>query len=271
MGSVAIMPAISSGTVALIMGIYEQLIYSIKTISGKVPRLILRRRFKDAFRAIPFSFLLPLGLGLFTAIFTLPSFVFYLLESYPEYLWSLFLGLMVATILVVRKRILTWSLFDYIIVAIIAIPTYFLVGTVPVETPYTLLALFISGMIAVCGMILPGISGSFMLVVMGKYEQVLTAVIQRDVLPLAVFTLGTIIGLAVFSRVLSWLFKNHHDIVIALLLGFMIGSLRKIWPWKNVVPDQLSGAVFICVALAAIGFGLVLLLDRLQKHRTTEV
>jgi len=292
MGSADIVPGVSGGTVAFLMGIYEELIQSIKTISGKIPQLIFQRKFKEAWQTIPFAFLLPLGFGLLTAILTLSNVVSYLLETYPQYLWSLFFGLVVATICVVRKRVVTWNTHDFIAMAVTAIFTYFLVGAVPVETPNTLFALFLSGVVAICAMILPGISGSFLLVIMGKYEQVLGAVTNRDILTLVVFGFGTVVGLSLFSRVLSWLFKKHHDIVIALLIGFMIGSLRKVWPWKEVVttrinshgdivpllennifPQQLNSEVLLCLGLAIIGFGLVFVLDKIQvtKEHITDI
>lgn len=287
MGSADIVPGVSGGTVAFLMGIYEELIQSIKTLSGEVPRLILQRKFKEAWEAIPFGFLLPLGIGLLTALVTLSGLVSYLLHTYPEYLWSLFFGLVISTILIVRKRVVTWNLHDVIAMVATAILAYFIVGAVPVETPNTLPALFLSGMVAICAMILPGVSGSFLLVIMGKYEQVLTAITNRDFVSLMVFGLGTVVGLGLFSRILSWLFKKHHDIVIALLTGFMIGSLRKVWPWKevistrinshgeivpfierNILPSQLDAQLLFCLVLIVIGFGLVLLLDKM--HVTKE-
>lgn len=116
-----------------------------------------------------------------------------------------------------------------------AVLAYIIVGLVPVETPSTLFAFFLSGVIAICAMILPGISGSFLLIVLGKYNQVLSAVTERNLVVLGVFMAGCVIGLALFSRLLSWFFKNHHDLMMAILTGVMLGSLRKIWPWKEVV------------------------------------
>ena len=283
MGSADIVPGVSGGTIAFLLGIYEELLHSIKTMSGEVPRLILQRKFKEAFKTIPFSFLIPLGIGLLTAIATLTSTVSFLIHAYPEHLWSFFFGLVLASILVVRKRVVTWNTHDYIALILTAIAAYFIVGAVPVETPNTYFALFLSGAIAICAMILPGISGSFLLVLMGKYEQVLSAVTNRDFLSIFVFGMGTVVGLASFSRVLSWLFKKHHDIVVAALTGFLIGSLRKVWPWKevlmtrinshgeivpviekNIMPAQLSGDVLLSIFLFFVGLALVLILDKFQ-------
>lgn len=283
MGSADIVPGVSGGTVAFVMGIYEELIQSIKTVSGQVPKLVLQMKFIEAFEKIPLHFLVPLALGLLTAVFTLSNAVSYLLEFHPQFVWSFFFGLVLASVLVVRKRVVTWNIHDYLAVVVTAIAAYIIVGAVPVETPNTLLALFLSGAVAICAMILPGVSGSFLLVIMGKYEQVLGAVTNRDFVTLIVFGLGAVAGLALFSRLLSWLFKKHHDIVIALLIGFMIGSLRKVWPWKevvttrinshgsvvpllerNIIPAQLTTDVVVCLVLFVVGLSVVLLLDKLQ-------
>lgn len=292
MGAADLVPGVSGGTVAFLMGIYEELIQSIKTLSGFVLKSAIRMKFREAWQAIPFSFLLPLGIGLLTALLSLSTVLTHLLETHPEYLWSFFFGLVLASVFVVRKRVVTWDPHDILAAIFSAVVAFVVVGAVPVETPNTLLALFISGAIAICAMILPGISGSFLLVIMGKYEQVLGAVVNRDILTLMVFGSGAVVGLSVFSRVLSWLFRKHHDIVIALLTGFMVGSLRKVWPWKeviatrinshgdivplverNIFPDQFNGDVVLSLVLFALGFAVVLMLDRLQvtKEHLTDI
>ena len=281
MGSADIVPGVSGGTVAFILGIYEELIQSIKTMSGEFLRLLLQRKLRKAIQIIPFKFLIPLSLGLFTALLTLAKTISFLLATYPEFLWSFFFGLVLASIFLMRKQVVTWNLHDVIALVVAAVFTYVIVGAVPVETPATPIAMFLSGAIAICAMILPGVSGSFLLVLMGKYEQILTAVVQRDLFTIGVFGLGAIVGLALFSRVLSWLFHRHHDIVIAVLTGFLLGSLRKIWPWKevitsrinskgvevpivemNVLPQQIDQFVVISLVLFVIGVGIILLLDR---------
>ena len=292
MGAADLVPGVSGGTIAFIFGIYEELIHSIKTLSGEFLRLGLRGKIKEAWDLIPFGFLIPLGLGLVTAVLSLSNLLSYLLHTYPSFLWSFFFGLVIASAWLVRKRVVTWDLHDLLAMAVTTVATYFLVGAVPVETPNTLLALFLSGAVAICAMILPGISGSFLLVIMGKYEQVLQAISNRDLVSIAVFGLGAVFGLALFSRVLSWLFAKHHDISIAILTGFMIGSLRKIWPWKeiistrinshgevvpllerNILPQSLDGAVLLCLVLAAVGFMAMIILEKWQatKEQTTDI
>lgn len=291
MGSADTVPGVSGGTIAFLLGIYEQLIYSIKLISGEVLRLALSLRIKEAWSKIPFAFLVPLALGIFTAILVLSNGISYLLKNQPVLLWSFFLGLVVASIVVVRKRVVTWNRHDYFALTITAIAAYFIVGAVPVETPATLLAFFLAGAVAICAMILPGISGSFLLVIMGKYEQILTAVTEQNFLVLAATAAGSVIGLALFSRLLSWLFAKHHDIVVAALTGFMIGSLRKVWPWKEVLSTRVNShgelvpllernimpnldMMFLAsLALIGLGYGLIMFLDRFQvtKESVTDV
>lgn len=292
MGAADIVPGVSGGTVAFLLGIYEELIYSIKHLSGEFLRMVLRGKVVEAWKTIPFGFLMPLGLGLGTALVALSGLITFLLDTYPAFIWSFFFGLVLASAWVVRKRIVTWNLRDIVALVATTIATYFLVGAVPVETPTNYLTLFLSGAVAICAMILPGISGSFILVVLGKYEYILSSLLQRDILTLAVFAAGCVVGLAVFSRVLSYLFAKHHDILIAVLIGFMVGSLRKVWPWKevlatrlnshgelvpllekNVLPASLDTAVLLSIALAVGGFFLILFMERFEvtKEHTEDI
>lgn len=240
MGSADIVPGVSGGTIAFIFGIYEELVYSIKKLSGETIKLFLKGKYVEVYKSIPFGFLVPLGVGILTALLTLASLITYLLTNQPVYVWSAFFGLIVASILIVRKRVVTWNRHDVVAFCLATLGAYALVGSVPVETPATSVAFFLSGFFAIIAMILPGVSGSFLLVLMGKYEQILHAVVERNVLTLGLVLAGAVIGLSVFSRVLSWLFEKHHDIAIAVLTGFMVGSLRKIWPWKEVVLTRIN-------------------------------
>lgn len=285
MGTADLVPGVSGGTIAFIFGIYEELVYSIKKLSGETIRLFIKGKLKETFQSVPFGFLVPLAVGLFTALLTLANLLTYLLENEPVYVWSFFFGLIVASILIVRKRVVTWNTQDVIVFMFAAIGAYFLVGAVPVETPVTPLAFFISGFIAIVAMILPGISGSFLLVLMGKYEQILSAVVARDIFVLGLVMIGAVIGLAVFSRILTWLFSKHHDIAIAVLTGFMLGSLRKIWPWKDTVLTRINSKgveiplieknilptlgteLVIAVSLMVFAAWLLIYLDRLQATR----
>lgn len=283
MGAADIVPGVSGGTIAFIFGIYEELVYSIKKVSGETLKFVLKGKFSEAFKSIPFGFLIPLGLGLLSAVALLSNLLSNLLETQPVFVWSFFFGLVLASIWLVRKRVVTWDMRDYLAMALTTVAAYWLVGAVPVATPETPIAYFLAGAIAIIAMILPGISGSFLLVLMGKYEQVLNAVVERDVLTLAVFATGIVIGISIFSRVLTWAFERHHDIIVAALTGFMIGSLRKIWPWKetistyldshgveqplveaNIIPSVIDNNVIFAILLAAAAAFIMIRLDKMQ-------
>ena len=285
MGTADLIPGVSGGTIAFIFGIYEELIQSIKTVTGTTLQLILKGKVVEAFKSIPFRFLIPLMTGLFGAILLLSQLIAWLLSDYPTYLWGFFFGLVIASTFIVARRVVSWDAHDILAAIGAAIGAYFLVGAVPVETPETWYWFFISGFIAIIAMILPGISGSFILVLLGKYQQVLDAVNTRDVLPLVILMAGCAIGIAIFSRALSWLFTHHHDITIAVLTGFLIGSLRKIWPWKvpvltmvdshgniepvveqNILP-QMDPAFFGVVALMIFGTILMWFFEKVQATK----
>lgn len=283
MGIADLIPGVSGGTIAFLSGIYEELIYSIKLITGDVLRLFLRGKIIQGIRLIPFAFLVPLGVGLLTAVLIFANLLSYLLTHHAVYVWAFFFGLVIVSTYVVLKRVVKWDVSDRVSFVLAAIGAYFLVGLVPVETPDSLPLFFVSGMIAICAMILPGISGSFILLLLGKYQQVLAAVTERDILTLSVFMIGCAVGIAIFSRVLSYLFSKHHDISIAILAGFMFGSVRKIWPWKeviatrinshgvevplietNILPAQFDTSVIIALALFFTGGLLVYYLGKID-------
>lgn len=283
MGAADIVPGVSGGTIAFIFGIYEELLNSIRLVSGEIPRLLLKGKIKEAWRTIPFHFLIPLGLGIAGAVLSLTSLLSHLLTTQPVLIWSFFFGLVLASVFLVSKRIVTWDLRDIAFMLVFTVVAYQIVGAVPVETPANPITFMLSGAIAICAMILPGISGSFLLLIMGKYEQIIEAVKTFDIITVGFVGIGAVLGLALFSRLLSWLFKKHHDIVIASLTGFMIGSLRKIWPWKetittrinshgvevpivqqNVLPASFDQTVLIAILLCIIAIFLIVTLDRLQ-------
>jgi putative membrane protein len=295
MGASDIVPGVSGGTMAFILGIYEELINSIRTVgTPEFLQAVLKFRFKDIFRILNWEFLLSVGLGILIAILTMSSALEWLLINQPVYLWSFFFGLVLASVYTVSKRVSSWSSGQKIALIAAAVAAYFLVGAVPLQTPNAWWFLFLSGALAICAMILPGISGAFILVLLGKYHYVLAAVNDRDFITLALVGLGAVIGLVTFAQVIGYFFKRHHNTTVALLTGLMIGSLRKIWPWKedlswltnavgefvldseghkivieqiNKLPDLSSSAgipqLIIALLLALIGFGGILLLDRL--------
>lgn len=274
MGSADIVPGVSGGTIAFIFGIYEELVYSIKKLTGQTLKLVLKGQLGQAYKSVPFNFLVPLGVGLASALLLLASIITHLLDSSPELVWSFFFGLIIASILIVRKRVVSWDMHDIVAFLVAAVGAFVLVGFVPIATPETYLAYFLSGAIAIVAMILPGISGSFLLVLLGKYEQVLHAVVEKDIAVLLVFMAGAAVGISLFSRVLTWLFAKHHDIAIAVLSGFMLGSLRKVWPWKhtvgvlehNVLPS-FDQSFVLSLGLMVFSVFLLLQLDKLQATR----
>lgn len=295
MGSADIVPGVSGGTMAFILGIYEELIDSIRTIGRpEFLQAVFRFRIKEIFQILNWKFLAALATGIFIAILTLAKLLESLLENQPVFLWSFFFGLVLASVLVVSKRIAAWNLPLVVTLALGALGAYILVGLVPAQTPNAWWFLLISGAVASCAMILPGISGAFLLVLLGKYQYVLSAVNDRDIVTVALVGIGAVLGLVTFAQVLGWLFKKHHDLTVAALMGLMVGSLRKIWPWKeevdwlrdaagqiilnsdghrivvkelNILPDFGSSAgltqLGIAIGLALLGFVVVIAIDRL--------
>lgn len=299
MGASDIVPGVSGGTMALILGIYEELIDSIRMVGQpEFLRAALKLRIKDALGILNWQFMAAVALGIGLAILTLSHLLEQLLVNQPVYLWRFFFGLVVASVLTVSKRIQNWSLPLGGIVVAGVVTSFLIVGLVPVRTPESWWFLFLSGALAICAMILPGISGAFILVLLGKYEYVLSAVNGRDIFTLALVAAGAVVGLITFAQILSWLFKKYHDGTVALLLGLMIGSLRKVWPWKkdeawlthadgsyvldsfgerivtqqaDVLPALATSAdvteFVVGVVLAVIGFGVIVTLDRLAGIR----
>ena len=291
MGAADVVPGVSGGTMAFILGIYEELIISIRDLlNPEVFKLLFRFKLKKLFDLLPWEFLLAVGIGIFLAIFSLARFLESMLINYPSLLWSFFFGLIVASIFTVIKRVKQWDRINFGGVLIGSIMAFYLVGLVPGKIETTNWFLFFSGFIAICAMILPGISGSFILVLLGQYQPILSAVNNRDFLTLFIVAAGAGIGIVSFAQVLGWLFKRYHDITIAILIGFMAGSLRKIWPWKetlrtitdrhgaqipaeqiNILPSAWTGEVTFALILAIVGFGIVFILDYLasrQEHAT---
>ena len=241
MGSADVVPGVSGGTIAFILGIYEELIGSIRMVGQPVFwRALLRGEWRVALRLINFFFLLALGTGLLGAIFLLAPGIEWMLINQPIIIWSFFFGLVLASIVIVAMRIRVWSPGRYVALLLGAGAAFWIVGLVPVQTPDTWWFLMLSGAIAICAMILPGISGSFIMVLLGKYHFFINAINERDFASLAFAAIGAVIGLVTFAQVLSWLFRRFHDITVATLTGFMIGSLREIWPWKETLESVVD-------------------------------
>lgn len=239
MGAADVIPGVSGGTIAFIMGIYGELLDSIKSINGEALKLLFKGKVGAFWKHINGTFLLSLLSGIMISIFSLAKLMKYLLEFHPIPLWSFFFGLILASAVYILKGLDKWSIQNIISLLIgIGIGAFICLAS-PGQTPDELWFIFLSGAIAICAMILPGISGSFILLLMGKYAFIMSAVTDLNILVLAVFAAGCAIGIVSFSHFLSWLLKKFYMLTIALLSGFMIGSLLKVWPWK--VPGAQEG------------------------------
>lgn len=237
MGAADIVPGVSGGTIAFIAGIYEELINSINNCDLSALRILFKEGFSAFWKHTNGTFLVTLILGVGISLVSLANVISYLLEAHPVLIWSFFFGLIIASVWLVGKSITKWSPGAALaLVAGIAIAFYLssLTSVAHVEGDWFI---FVSGMIAICAMILPGISGSFILVMLGSYHKVLGAIKDKDLMLIALFGAGCVIGLLAFSKVLKFLFSRFKDVMIALLTGFMIGALYKVWPWKNRVGD----------------------------------
>jgi putative membrane protein len=240
MGGADVVPGVSGGTIALIAGIYERLLNAIRSVDLEAVRLLFQFKLREFWQKIDGAFLLPLVLGIATSLITLARVIKFFMEEHPIPLWSFFFGLILVSAIWVLKEVKQWHwgiLISFVVGTIVA---YLITSLSPAETPESLWFIFISGAIAICAMILPGISGSFLLLILGKYEFILESLNSRDLVTLGVFALGCLTGLLSFSRIIAWLLRHYHNITIALLAGFMIGSLNKVWPWKSVESFRLN-------------------------------
>ena len=235
MGVADVVPGVSGGTIAFISGIYEELINSIKSIDFGAFKLLFQFIFKEFWSKVNGNFLLSIALGVATAIFSLSRVMTYLLENHPIYIWSFFFGLIIASTVLVFKEIKKVNIYSVIAMLVGVAVAYTITVISPASTPETWWFIILSGAIAICAMILPGISGAFLLLLMGKYQFIMGAISSLDLYILALFALGASVGIISFSHVLSWLLKNFHTVTISLLTGFMVGSLNKVWPWKQTV------------------------------------
>ncbi|MGY6745036.1 MAG: DUF368 domain-containing protein [Cecembia sp.] len=240
MGAADLVPGVSGGSIALITGIYERLLNSIKSIDKKALQLLFSLNIQDFWKHIDGQFLLTLFIGILTSIFSLSKIISFLIEHYPIPLWSFFSGLIVISALIILRDINRWNWGVILAILTGTLAAYLITGLPPTSTPDALWFVFIAGAIAICAMILPGISGSFLLLILGQYERILGAVNQKDLLTLAIFAIGCILGLLSFSRLISWLLKHYHAVTIGLLSGFMLGSINKLWPWKQVISYRLD-------------------------------
>ncbi|MDR2009343.1 MAG: DUF368 domain-containing protein [Bacteroidales bacterium] len=236
MGAADVVPGVSGGTIAFIAGIYERLIQAIKSINLSNLKLFFTGRFKEFWKNIDGTFLVCLVAGIVTSLFSLAHVMTYLLDNHPILVWSFFFGLILASTFFVGRSV-KWNWKTIIAFLIFTIIAFFVTspGNSPLNADNSYWYIFLCGAIAICAMILPGISGSFILVLLGEYYFILEAVKTFDITIILIFAAGALIGIIGFSNVLSWLFKHFEMITLASLTGFMFGSLNKIWPWKETL------------------------------------
>jgi putative membrane protein len=277
MGAADVVPGVSGGTIAFIVGIYDELINSIKSINGKSLKLFFTGKFAAFWKMINGSFLFSILLGIGISVFSLAKIITWLLVEHPILVWSFFFGLVLASTWFVAKDIKGWNwktILGFVVGVVVA---FYITVATPAETPSYLWFIFLCGAIAICAMILPGISGSFILVLLGKYFFIMNAVKTLDLVIIAVFGAGAVVGITSFSRVLSYALKHVRNITLAVLSGFMLGSLNKVWPWKeqittvvdghdlmienNILPNQY---IVEAVVLMLVGFFMVYFLEKLS-------
>lgn len=235
MGAADVVPGVSGGTIAFITGIYEELIGSISSINKDTFKLLFRGQFRELWTSINGNFLAVLFAGIFTSILTLASVLTYTLEHYPILTWSFFFGLVAASVWMMGRTVKRWNmnaLLAFLIGTVVAYSITEMGATAGSDAPWYLV---LSGALAICAMILPGISGSFILLLLGAYSTVLAAVANRELLTIAYVGIGAVAGLLLFSKGLKFIFERYYNFTIALLSGFLLGSLNKLWPWKQVL------------------------------------
>lgn len=288
MGAADAVPGVSGGTIAFISGIYEELIATISNVNIALFKILFSKGIKSFWKALNGNFIAALLISIIISYVSFMRLAKYLLENHPVLIWSFFFGLIVASIYFVGKQITKWNT-SVIIALIIGAGIAFYITTLPaLATNDNDFFLFIAGAIAICAMILPGISGSFILIILGAYKTLSDALHDLDVKKIVFFTLGAIVGLLSFSRLLKWLFKHYHNITLALLTGFIFGSLNKVWPWKEtltwhtnskgiktpVLQKSISPFTFdgenqitLAIILMILGFLTIFILERLGSKK----
>ncbi|BAO74503.1 DUF368 domain-containing protein [Winogradskyella sp. PG-2] len=303
MGAADVVPGVSGGTIAFISGIYEELIESIDKVSLGVFKVWKKEGFKTVWNSINGNFLLALFSGITISILSLAKLIKWLLHNEPILLWSFFFGLVLASILYIAKQIKDWSLKILLAIILTSVLSYFITLAEPFASPDSSIYLLFCGFIAIIAMILPGVSGAFILLILGAYQTAIDTInnlieglttgnmdlFKDALLKFFLLAIGAVIGLKVFSKTLNWMFKHLKNLTLAILTGFMIGSLNKIWPWKEVLktrvnsegetvtlldksilPSSYSGDNQILMALTfiVIGFAAILILENLGKQKS---
>lgn len=288
MGAADAVPGVSGGTIALISGIYEELITTIGNINLSLVATLKKHGFKAFWQQLNGNFVTALFIGILISFVSFMRIAKYLIEHHPILIWSFFFGLIVASIFFVGKQIKSWKPSSIIALLFGAFIAYYISTLPSLGNNDSLYFLFIAGAIAICAMILPGISGAFILVILGAYKTLSDAIHDFDLKKILIFSLGAIIGLLSFSKILKWLFRNYHNTTLALLTGFIIGSLNKVWPWKKVLTWRLNSdnvkvplneesispltydgnpQIALAIVLMLSGFLTIFILERIGKKK----
>lgn len=289
MGAADVVPGVSGGTIAFISGIYEELLGSISNINISLFKTLKKEGLAKAWKQLNGNFLASLFIGMFISLVSLAKGISWLLENEPILLWAFFFGLVLASIIYIARQVSKWNLIAFSLLIGAAFLAYYITTLNPlVSENASPLFMFLAGGIAICAMILPGISGSFILVLLGAYKPFLDAITNRDFKMITVIGAGIFVGLLTFSKILKWLFTNYKNYTLVGLTGFIIGSLNKIWPWKEVLtyrtnshgekvpfketsisPFSFDGdpQIIYAIVLAIVGFGLILLLEKLAVKK----
>ena len=267
MGIADAMPGVSGGTIALLVGIYEELIKSISELNISLFSELKKNGFKSFWKKLNGNFLLVLSLGIGISLISFVKISANLLENFPLFIWSFFLGLIFATIYVIYKLINNWSVVSlFFLVTSILFSLFLSSFSIYETTEISLLFVLFSGIIASSAMILPGISGSLILVILGVYAYLIKSIDNLEFIVIFTFILGAIIGLLGFSRILKYLFKNHRNVTYTIMLGLVIGSIEKVWPWNKSFSVELSNLdLLLSVSLAILGFIIVFLLEKTKN------
>ena len=267
MGIADAMPGISGGTIALLLGIYEELIESISELKISLFSKLINKGFNSFWEKLNGNFLLVLVSGIGISLISFVKISASFLESFPLFIWSIFLGLIFATVYVIYKLINQWHNLNFFFLIISIIFSIFLSSFSAYDTDeISLLYILFSGIIASSAMILPGISGSLILVILGVYAYLIKALDNLELIVIFTFISGAIIGLLGFSKILKYLFNNHRDATYTIMLGLVIGSIEKVWPWNKSFSAELSNLnLFLSISLVILGFVIVILLEKIKK------
>lgn len=286
MGIAELVPGVSGGTIAFVTGIYEEFITAINNVNLNTFKVLKNEGFDSFWKKLNGNFLIALIVGMLISIITLSKLIAWLLEVHPIPTWAFFFGLVLASVIFVAKSIAKWNGLAVLLFILGTVSAFYITTLPPSTSTGSLPFIFLSGAIAICAMVLPGISGSFILVLLGSYKTVLDALNDKNFGIIITFAFGVVFGILSFARVLKWMFTNYKDATLAVLTGFILGSLNKIWPWKDIIEviqigkkeiiidENISPFAFVgdnrlsfAIVTAIIGFSLIFILEKTASKK----